>query len=97
MKAKDLLKKNETALAIFTNGLNLELDEGGKSISGVWKINDSLDVDKIIIYLRDKEKVANTIFIGDFNKLLPSKVKGLEHRFAVEFINTKSAGETAEN
>lgn len=97
MKAKDLLKNNETVLAVFTDGRNLEINKGGKSLSGVWKISSSLDVDKIIIYRRNKEKAVNEIFIGDFNNLLPSRIKGLENRFVIEFTNTEFAGETIEN
>lgn len=97
MKAKDIIEDNETALAIFTDGRNLKINVGGKSISGVWRISNNLDVDKIIIYFRNKEKAINEIYIGDFNNLLPSNEKGLEYRFAVEFINTKFVGQTMEN
>jgi|SRR5215203_146203 len=97
MKAKDLLKDNETALAIFTDGRNLKINEGGTSTSGVWRISRNLDVDKIIIYQRNKAKNVNEIYIGDFNNLLPSNEKGLEHRFVVEFNNTEFLGDTTEN
>jgi hypothetical protein len=97
VKAKDLLKKNETALAIFTDGRNLKINEGGNSVSGVWRLSNKLDVDKIIIYFRNKEKGVNEIYFGDFSTLLPSNEKGLEHRFAVKFSNTEFAGQTTEN
>lgn len=39
VKAKDILKNNETAVMIFTDGRNLEISENGHSKSGVWVIN----------------------------------------------------------
>ena len=97
MKAKNLLKSGETAIAIFTDGRNLEIKFGGKSISGVWRIDRKLEADKVIIYLRNKEKGINEIYIGDFSGIVPSTVKGLEHRFSVEFTNVEFVGETYEN
>lgn len=97
MKAKQTLRNNESAIMIFTDGRNLTLNENGTSESGVWRINKNLYVDKVIVYFRDKSKNTNKIYVGDYAGLIPSKVKGLEHRFAVEFNNTEFAGETHEN
>ena len=49
MKAKELLKNGETAIVIFTDGLNLEIDTRTTSQSGVWRVNKKLSFDKVII------------------------------------------------
>lgn len=98
MKAKELLKTGETALVIFTDGRNLQINKGGaRSASGVWRVDKNLSVDRVIVYLRNKSKNLNEIYIGDFAGLSPSQVENLENRFVVEFDNAELAGETEEN
>lgn len=97
MKAQEILENDETAVVIFTDGLNLNISADGMSASGVWRIDKNLSVDKVIIYLRNKSKKVNEIYIGDFVELTPSQVKGYENRLAVEFNNAVCAGETDEN
>ncbi len=97
MKAKETLKNDESAIMIFTDGRNLTLNKNGTSASGVWRINKNLSVDKVIVYFRDKSENINKIYVGDYAGIIPSEVRGLEHRFAVEFNNIVFVGETDEN
>ena len=78
MKAKDILKDDETAIVIFTDGLNLVINDNGTGESGVWRISKNASADKVIIYKRDKSKNITEIHIGNFIQLLPSKVKDLK-------------------
>jgi hypothetical protein len=97
MKAADILKPNETAILVFTDGRNLVIDPSGTSESGVWVIKKNLSVEKVIIYFRNKSKNVNEIYLGDFTGLIPSKIKDLEHRFVVKFENNEFKGTTDEN
>jgi hypothetical protein len=97
MKAKEILKNGDTAVMIFTDGRNLKINADGKGESGVWVINRNLDTDKVIIYLRNKDRNINEIYLGDFSHLTPSKIKGYENRFVVVFNNMKFIRTTNEN
>lgn len=97
MKAKNTLSKNETAVMIFTDGRNLVINDDGTGESGVWVVKKDLFVDKVIIYLRNKSKNSNEIFVGDFRHLEKSNLKGYERRFRILFNNLEYKGTTDEN
>ncbi|HEX9963305.1 MAG TPA: hypothetical protein VGB00_20405 [Pyrinomonadaceae bacterium] len=97
MKATELLKNNETAIMIFTDGRGLKINKDETGKSGVWKINKNISVEKVIIYFRDKSRNVNEIYRGDFIQLLPSDEKELPNRSVVEFNNMKFAGTTTSN
>ncbi|MFN2502070.1 MAG: hypothetical protein ABR530_08670 [Pyrinomonadaceae bacterium] len=97
MKAQDLLKKGETAMVIFTDGNNFEINEGGLGRTGHWRIRENAGADKVIIYFRNKVKKENEIFIAEFVRLHHSRDAGFERRFAVEFKNARSLGTTDSN
>lgn len=97
MKAKEILKNNETAVMIFTDGRNLTINKDGSGKSGVWVINKSLSVEKVIVYFRNKLRNVNEIYIGNFVGLSPSEELGYENRHIVEFNKMNFAGMTKEN
>ena len=97
MNAQDILKKNETAVMIFTDGRGLNINKNGDGTSGVWKIGQNAKVDKVIIYFRNREKNTNEIYLGDFVQLLPSTEKDYLDRKVVEFTNMNFAGLTDSN
>lgn len=97
MKAREILQPDERAVAIFTDGRNLEINPDGTGKSGVWVMAKDLTVDSVIIYFRNKPKNVNEIYLGTFSNLSPSMIKDLENRFVVEFTGTKFIGFTNEN
>lgn len=96
MKAKDILEEEETAVVIFTDGLNLVINDDGSGESGVWVVKKNLSVEKVIIYLKNKTENINKVYLGDFSHLESSEVKDLEHRFIIVFNNLELKGTTEE-
>ena len=92
MKALDLLQPGETAIVLFTRGDNLRIQSDGTGESGNWKMNPDCDFNKVIIYLRKKDK--NQIYIGTFSDIVDSREKG---RYIVKFINVELRGETKDD
>ena len=97
MKAKEIIKNKETAVMIFTDGKNLEINSDGKGKSGVWRINKNASVEKVLIYFRNKSKNVNEIYLGNFIQLIPSTEKDYANRFAVKFDDMKFVGFTKLN
>jgi hypothetical protein len=97
MKANEIIEDNKTAVMIFTDGLNLEINRDGSGKSGVWVISPKAEVDKVIVYFRNKTRNINEIYVGDFSGLTPSQIKGYENRLTINFNNMKFAGFTRAN
>lgn len=95
MKANDIVKTNETAMMIFTDGRNLTMKEDGTGSSGVWRINRNAAPDKVIVYHRNGNR--NEIYLGDFVQLSPSNEIRFPGRLVVEFVNLEFVGTTALN
>lgn len=97
MKAKEVLKGNETAIVIFTDGRGLKINDNGSGISGVWRINKNASPDRVIIYKRGADKNINEIYVGNFIQMLPSTEKEYEKRSVVEFDSMEYIGRTDTN
>jgi hypothetical protein len=67
MKAEDLLKPGETALAFFTRGPKLEIHADGTGHTGTWVINPNKNTDRVIIYWRREldSGEENEIYLAD--------------------------------
>ena len=66
MKAKDLLKKGESAILIRTDGRNFFINSQDSSGStGFWRIDVNRQVHKVIIYKQDKSLPSNEVYIAD--------------------------------
>lgn len=68
MKAKDLLKKGESAILIRTDGRNFFINSQDSSGStGFWRININrqIHIHKVIIYKQDKSLPSNEVYIAD--------------------------------
>ncbi len=66
MKAKDLLKKGESAILIRTDGRNFFINSQDCSGStGFWKIDINRQIHKVIIYKQDKLLPSNEVYIAD--------------------------------
>ena len=88
----NVLIPGQSAIAVFTKGMNLNLRQGGISESGIWKVNEFRRVDKIIVYFRHDN--LNEIIIGDHYDTIPSNVR---NRFYLRFQNSHTAGFTSSN
>ncbi len=88
----NLLIPGQSAIAVFTKGLNLHLRKSGVSKSGIWKVDKFRRVDKIIVYFRHDN--VNEIIIGDHYDTIPSNVRS---RFYLRFQNYRTAGFTSSN
>lgn len=67
-KAQELLSAGEKAIAIFTKGDLFHHDLMGDGSTGNWKAGEKSleDIDKVIIYHRDKLTGRNTIYLGGY-------------------------------
>jgi hypothetical protein len=98
MKAIDFLKPGQTAIVVFTEGLNLTIRPDGTGASGNWIINTLRRTDKIIIYRRDTKdtRIINEILIGQHNGV-SGPTPDDDRRYIVAFIDLKSLGTTNMN
>ncbi|MFN8672353.1 MAG: leucine-rich repeat domain-containing protein [Candidatus Sericytochromatia bacterium] len=87
---KKILKDNFKALAVVTDGRNLEINENGLSQTGIWKISEDRIFDKVIVFHKDNGQ--NKIYIGDY-----SHREIVEDRYNIFFTNTKFVGLSAVN
>ena len=74
IKAISVLEPGESAVVVFTRGINLKRDADGNGSSGSWKLNprDLLRVTRIIIYDRNDIAGRNWVFSGKLEKIMPS-------------------------
>ncbi len=98
MKAIDFLIPGETAIVVFTDGLNLTIQPDGTGTSGNWIINPHRQADKIIIYRRDTKntQIINEILIERHNGV-SGPTPDDNRRYIVAFIDLKSHGTTNTN
>lgn len=66
--AKDILTTGQRAVVVFTRGEKLGFDDCGYGGTGNWKTNLTKleQVDKVIIYLREKGQSGGRIFMGNY-------------------------------
>jgi hypothetical protein len=94
MKAKDLIRRGESAVAIFTDGTHYKPKSDGTGTTGYWVISARRKVDKVIIYLRGETSDDNVIFLGNYEHVVPSPDKG---RNIVRFSGLQQVGTTTLN
>lgn len=95
MKAKDTIKENETAIILFTDGLNLTINkEDGTASSGNWVMEDDLSFDKVIIFKKDRERNQNLVYVATPVEIVPGEGIG---RFVIKMSGIKCVGRTDEN
>jgi len=63
MLARKLLRKGETAIAVFTTGTHFYINPDGTGTTGYWKIDSKRKVSRVIIYKREPETGDNEIYI----------------------------------
>ena len=93
--AIELLAPGETALVIFTVGHHLTDNHDGTGSTGWWVINPHRKVNRIIIYRRASDDLAdNDLFIGRHDGVEGPREDG---RYLVRLLDFKLAGHTASN
>ena len=92
MKARDVIKSGETAVAIFTRGGRFKLKQDGTASTGNWVISQNRRIDKVIIYKQDTGRGQHEIYTGVPVEIVDSDEAGRrEVRMAdVELIGTTS-------
>lgn len=94
--AKDVLPTGQKAVVVFTRGEKLGFDDGGYGGTGNWKTNLTRleQVDKVIIYLREKGQSGGRIFMGKYVGYAPSPQAD---RYIIYFSHLKPIGSTTSN
>jgi len=95
MIAKSILKDDESAVVIFTDGKGLKIFDGGFAITGDWVVDKNLAVDKAIIYKRDKLNNRTDVFLGKPMDVFPSK--NLKKRYVIRLFDVSFVGTTDNN
>lgn len=94
MKALDVIKRDERAVAIFTRGGRFVHKPDGSGSTGNWVISASPKVDKVIIYKQDLTRGQHEIWVGSLVDVIDSEEEG---RREVKMANLKSVGTTDHN
>ena len=91
--AKDVLTTGQKAVVVFTHGEKLGFDDGGYGGTGNWKTNliRLEQVEKVIIYLREKGQSGGRIFVGNYVSCQPSPQPD---RYIIYFSHLKEVGST---
>jgi hypothetical protein len=95
--SQQLIKHGEFAITLFTHGDNFRRDASGNGETGNWVVDaDWVDqtVDKVIIYLRERDSLINRIFVGKYQGIVKSPE---QNRYIVRFSGLQEIGTTALN
>jgi hypothetical protein len=93
---EEVVPKNQSAIVLFTRGLNLEFRENATGYSGNWVLDPEKHFDKVVIYLRKENapEAVNEIHIADF---IWSEGPVDDRRYRVHFKNLVELGITHKN
>jgi len=94
MKARDLVKRGESAVAIFTRGGHFEHDPDGSGYTGNWVINPQKKLDKVVIYKRDAAGTRHEVYVGTPVEIIDSEQEG---RRQIKMVDIRLAGTTTHN
>lgn len=94
MKAQDVIKHGETAVAIFTRGGRFSLKQDGSGSTGNWVISQNRKTDKVIVYKQDSKRGQNEIYVGVPVEIIDSEEKG---RREVRMADIQLVGTTSNN
>ena len=89
---EDVLPRETTALALYTDGTNFKFEPNGVSSSGRWQLNTSRQFAKVLVYKKTDE--GGEIYLGDY---LDTVAKPKDKYFFVRFRNAALKGVTREN
>ena len=90
-KAIDVVEENQEAVIIFTHGKHFEYDAGGNGFTGNWVVDPDVveEVDKVIVYFREKGETLNRIFLGNYAGVRKSEIPD---RYIIRFSGLKEVG-----
>jgi len=96
LTAKDVLPRGEKAVVVFTRGEKLGYDDEGYGGTGNWKTTLAKleQVEKVIIYLREKGQSGGQIYVGNYVGYAPSPEAD---RVIIYFSHLKEIGSTISN
>ena len=95
MKARDLIKENESAIVIFTRGHQFHIFDKGRGSTGNWRIGRKREFDKVIIYLRQEDApLSNEVYVAIPTRTIDSPE---EARYIIELANIRHVGNTGKN
>jgi len=96
LTAKDVLPRGEKAVVVFTRGEKLGFDDEGYGGTGNWKtpLAKLEQVEKVIIYLREKGQSGGQIYVGNYVGYAPSPEAD---RVIIYFSHLKEIGSTISN
>jgi|GEM_PF-1090745 hypothetical protein len=92
--AHEVLPGGQKAVVVFTRGEKLGYDDGGYGGTGNWKTTLAKleQVEKVIIYLREKGQSGGRIFVGNYISHAPSPEP---ERVIIYFSHLKEIGSTS--
>ncbi len=94
MKARDLLKKGETAIIFFTRGKHVHINPDGTGTTGYWRLNPKRKVKRVIIYKRESTTSDNEVYVADHAGFSTPDDEG---RYTILLRNMKHVGVTRKN
>lgn len=90
--AQQLLKKEQSAIVVFTRGNHFVINRDRSGSTGNWRINPNLSSEKVIIYYRKGK--SNDVYTADFVGITRSSEP---NRSVIRLRNISSVGTTASN
>lgn len=93
MKANDLLRPGESALAVFTRDMHLTIHKDGTGTSGHWRVDPDRLPDKLTILNRPAESTLGDILVANIVGSSPSP-EPHKGRTLIHFSNMSQAGST---
>lgn len=94
MKAQDMIKPGETAVAIFTRGGRFVYKPDGIGSTGNWVISKSKKVSKVILYKQGAKGKDHEIYVAKPVAVIDSDEEG---RREVKMVDIQFIGSTSSN
>ncbi len=94
MNAHNLIKPGENVMVIFTHGDHFELHDDNTGSTGNWNINPIRLVERVIVYLRNKEMNTNTVYIANYASVETTEE---ERKYKIQLAHVQYLGTTYMN
>lgn len=94
MKAHNFINSGESVMVIFTHGDHFELYDDNTGSTGNWTINSRHLVDRVIVYLRNKDINTNTVYIANYASVETTEEAG---RYKIKLAHVQYVGTTHMN
>lgn len=67
MHARDVVRRGDTAIAVFTDRIHLAIKTDGTGTTGWWMIHPERDIDRVIMYHRAPGMQRNDMDLAAYN------------------------------